>query len=43
MDRRRLMFFLALTLFVGWVIGLGAMAFFSADRPRPRPSPLSAR
>ena len=26
-------FLLALTLFSGWVIGLGAMALFSADRP----------
>ena len=42
MDRGRLKFFLALTLFVGWVVGLGAMAFYSADPPRPRrPSPVA--
>ena len=37
MDRRRLRFFLALTLFAGWVCGLGAMAWFSGDRPQVRP------
>ncbi len=41
MDRRRLKFFLALTLFAGWVLGLGAMALFSGDRPRPRAGVLA--
>ena len=38
MDRRHLKFALALTLYVGWVLGLGAMAWLSADRPQIRPS-----
>lgn len=43
MDRPRFRFFLALALFIGWVIGLGAMAWFSADRPRPLPPAHAAR
>jgi hypothetical protein len=43
MDRGRLRFFLALALFAGWAIGLGAMAWLSADRPRPRPPTPVAR
>jgi len=36
-------FLLALTLYAGWVLGLGAMAWFSGDRPRPRPPSAGAR
>jgi hypothetical protein len=43
MDRGQFRFLLALTLFVGWVIGLGAMALFSADRPRPRQPSAAVR
>jgi hypothetical protein len=35
-DRNsRRSFALALAVFVAWVIGLGIMAFTSAERPRP--------
>jgi hypothetical protein len=43
MDRRRLRFLLALFLYVGWVFGLGAMAWLSGDRPQPRSSPRAGR
>ncbi len=43
MDRRRLRFYLALALFVGWVCALGAMARFSGDRPQARPSAPAPR
>ncbi len=43
MDRRRLKFFLALTLFAGWVLGLGAMALVSGDRPQARASAPAPR
>ena len=33
MDRRRLRFFLALTLFAGWVLGLGTLAWLSERGP----------
>jgi len=36
MDRRRQKFTLALVLYAGWVLSLGAMAWLSADRPQPR-------
>jgi hypothetical protein len=42
MDRRRLRFFLALSLFAGWVLGLGTLAWFSGERPQlraPAPAP----
>jgi hypothetical protein len=38
MDRRRIRFFLALTLFVGWVLGLGTLAWRSGERPQIRAS-----
>ncbi len=38
MDVRKRHFFLALTLYVGWIIGLGILAFTSGDPPRPRTS-----
>ncbi len=43
MDRRRWKFYLALALFSGWVLGLGAMAWFSGDRPQARPLAASPR
>ncbi len=43
MDRRRLRFWLALTLYAGWVLGLGAMAWLSGDRPQTRPAAPVAR
>jgi len=43
MNRGHLRFSLALALFVGWVIGLGVMAFYSADPPRQRPTVPVAR
>jgi hypothetical protein len=43
MDRRHLRFVLALALYVSWVLGLGAMAWLSGDRPQPRPSQRAAR
>ena len=43
MQRSRLMFLLVSMLFAGWVMGLGAMAFLSADRPRPLVSTPIAR
>jgi len=43
MDRRRTKYLLALTLYAGWVIGLGAMAWLSGDRPQPRPPAAGAR
>ena len=43
MNRRLLNFVLALFLFMGWVLGLGAMAWLSADRPQPRPLAPAAR
>ncbi len=36
MEPKRRNFLLALTLFVGWIIALGVMAFTSGDPPRPR-------
>ena len=38
MDRPRLKFYLVLALFLGWVVGLGAMSYYSADRPRTLPA-----
>jgi hypothetical protein len=38
MDRPHLRFVLALSLFAVWVLGLGAMALVSADRPQVRSS-----
>ena len=37
MDRRRLRFFLASSLFLGWVFGLGMLAWLSGARPQYRP------
>jgi hypothetical protein len=36
MELRRRKFFLALALYLGWIICLGFMAFTSGDPPRPR-------
>jgi hypothetical protein len=36
MERPRLKFILALVLYVGWVLGLGMMAWLSGHRPQPR-------
>lgn len=42
MDRRRIGFYLALTLFLGWVLGLATLAWHSGARPQNRP-PAPAR
>ena len=34
MKHARIRFYVVLTLFVAWVIGLGVMASTSADKPR---------
>jgi hypothetical protein len=43
MDVRRRNFYLALVLYVGWIVCLGFMAFTSGDPPRPRPSQPAGR
>ena len=43
MDRRRFRFFLALTLFLGWVLGLGTLAWLSGEKPQLRASAPVAR
>jgi hypothetical protein len=43
MNQRYLNFALALSLFAGWVVGLGAMAWLSADRPQTRPPVPASR
>ncbi len=43
MDRGRLRFLLALTLYFGWVVGLGAVARISGQGPRPLPATPAVR
>jgi hypothetical protein len=44
MDRARLRFFAVLALFVAWAIGLGVMAYTSAEKPRnDEPAPTTPR
>jgi hypothetical protein len=43
MNRRLLNFVLASFLCAVWLLGLGAMAWLSADRPQPRPAAPAAR
>jgi hypothetical protein len=43
MDRPRLRFVLALILYFGWALGLGTMAWLSADRPQPRSTAPASR
>ncbi|WP_435011223.1 hypothetical protein P12x_002524 [Tundrisphaera lichenicola] len=38
MDRQRLRFFLALALFLGWVLALGTLAWLSGEKPQLRAS-----
>ncbi len=43
MNRRLLNFALASFLYLAWVVGLGTMAWLSADRPHPRSTTPAAR
>lgn len=40
--RARLTFYAALALFGAWVVGLGVMAYTTAERPVPGASPAPA-
>jgi hypothetical protein len=43
MELRQRKFYLALALYLGWILCLGVMAFTSGEPPRPRPAQPAAR